>query len=69
LADRIEFPFGVYDTNLSAMLHIGLYSDEKDCWKIFLGWPGDEEIEDAKKRGLVVLPLIMTYSPPETRRQ
>lgn len=27
------------------------FKDEADTWKIALGWPDDEEIEEAKRRG------------------
>ena len=57
------FPFGIYDTKQSMMLHIGLYPDAAECWKVYLGWPDDEEIEWHKKQGLVVLSLTVSYDP------
>lgn len=21
------------------IVHVGLYADEKECWRIYLGWP------------------------------
>lgn len=61
------FPFGVYDTRQCGMAHIGLYENEADCWRVYLGWPDQEEIEFAKSKGLVVLPLTIHYSPPKER--
>lgn len=57
------FPFGVYDTKQCGLAHIGLYTDEADCWKVYLGWPDDEGIADAKTRGLKVVPLTVKYDP------
>lgn len=58
------FPFGVYDTQKCQMAHIGLYENEAECWRAYLGWPSHEEIDDAKVRGLRVLPLTIKYEPP-----
>ena len=58
------FPFGVYDTKECAMAYIGLHVDETDAWRVFLGWPDQEEIDDAKALGLRVLPLTINYEPP-----
>jgi hypothetical protein len=49
-------PYAVYDHE-SILMYIGLHWDEEDCWRIFLGWPSDEEIKDAKERGLRVYPV------------
>jgi hypothetical protein len=64
-----EFPFGVYDTNVNQLAHIGLYADEFACWTVFLGWPDQEEIYHAKGRGLCVLPLTVSYDPPNAISQ
>lgn len=61
------FPFGVYNTKQCGMAHIGLYENEADCWRVFLGWPDQEEIDYAKKNGFLVLPLTIAYDPPSTR--
>jgi hypothetical protein len=45
------------------MVHIGLYANEADYWRIHLGWPDQGEIDSAKSKGLVVLPLTVTYEP------
>lgn len=58
------FPFGIYHDERCHMVHIGLYADEADCWKTWLGWPDREEIEEAKAQGYVVLPLTLSYTPP-----
>lgn len=58
-----QFPFGVYDTKKCGLAHIGLYQSEGDCWRVFLGWPDQAEIDAAKSRGLKVLPLTLTYDP------
>jgi len=58
------FPFGIYDSNQCGMVYIGLHESQDDCWRIFLGWPDNAEIDDARKRGLVCLPLTITYDPP-----
>ena len=33
------------------LLYVGLHSTEQDCWQIYLGWPSDQEIADAKREG------------------
>lgn len=65
MPEKFTRPFGVYDTNQCGLVYIGLYDDEADTWRAFLGWPDDEEIEAAKKRGLCVLSLTCRYEPPE----
>lgn len=42
--------WAVFDKHV--LCYIGLHDSEVDCWRIFLGWPDDEEIADAKRRGL-----------------
>ena len=56
-------PFGVYDTKQCGLVYIGLHYNEMDCWRMFLGWPDEDEIKDAKHRGLKVLPLTISYEP------
>ncbi|WP_295445464.1 hypothetical protein [uncultured Thiodictyon sp.] len=44
------------------------FSDEADAWKVGLGWPGGEEIADAKGRGARVVRatvLIQDESPAD----
>ena len=60
---RDYFPYGVYDTKRCMIVHIGLYIDENECWKIFLGWPDEEEIQWHKDQGLRVIPLTVSYDP------
>ena len=57
-------PFGVYDTKRCGLVHIGLYENEARTWQVFLGWPHSDEVDEAKRSGLVVLPLIVSYSAP-----
>ncbi len=47
--------------------HIVTGSDlttEADAWRIALGWPGREEIEDAMKRGAFAVKARLRYYPP-----
>jgi hypothetical protein len=67
MTDRRATSFGVYDTKFGGLAYIGLHDDEADVWQIFLGWPDDAEIQDAKARGLCVLPLTVKYEPPPAR--
>ncbi len=56
-----QFPFGVYDSKQCRLAHIGLYENEAKCWEVYLGWPVQSEIDQAKRQGLKVLPLTITY--------
>jgi hypothetical protein len=49
-------PYGVYDRD-GALVYLGLHHDEDDCWRIFLGWPDQEDIDRAKASGLTVSPV------------
>ena len=60
---RDLFPYGIYDTNMFRLVHIGLYDGPDECWEIFLGWPTVGEIDDARKRGLTCLRLTCHYDP------
>lgn len=60
------FPYGVYDTKRCCLAYVGLHDNEASVWWTWLGWPDDEEIAEAKKNGLVVLPLTVSYKPPTT---
>ena len=37
---------------------------ESDAWRIALGWPGPEEIEDAKQRGAFTAKARLRYHSP-----
>lgn len=65
MSDRIFLPYGVYDSKECCLAHVGLYFNEDDCWRVYLGWPDESEIEDAKARGLRVIPLTIHYTPPD----
>lgn len=60
----MTFPFGIYDTEKCGLAYIGLHEDEAGCWRVYLGWPSQEEIDDAKRRGLACLSLTVNYNPP-----
>lgn len=52
-----ERPYGVFDSTERVLVYIGLHDCAADVWKVFLGWPSDGEIDDAKRRGLEVFPI------------
>ena len=39
------------------------FKSAADVWRVALGWPSNEEIEAAKKRGDMVTQLIVRVSP------
>ena len=39
---------------------------EADAWRIALGWPGSEEIEDAKQRGAFAVKARLRYYSPNS---
>lgn len=50
--------------------HIVTGSDlttEADAWRIALGWPGSEEIDNAKQRGAFAVKARLRYYSPNTR--
>jgi hypothetical protein len=52
--------------------HIVTGSDlntEDDAWRIALGWPGPEEIEDAIKRGAFAVKARLRYYSPNDKVQ
>ena len=58
------FPFAVYDTRQCCMVHLGLYENEDDVWRVYLGWPDQKEIDHYKAAGLRVIPVTVQYDPP-----
>lgn len=36
------------------------YKNEKEVWHVFLGWPGEKEIADAKANGCKVVKVKIT---------
>lgn len=52
--------------------HIVTGSDlntEADAWRIALGWPGPEEIDDAMKRGAFAVKARLRYYSPNEKGQ
>jgi len=60
-------PFGIYDTKQHRLAYIGLHANERDVWTIYLGWPDQSEIEEAKAKGLRCVSLTVTYDGGEPR--
>jgi len=49
--------------------HIVTGSDlqtEADAWRVALGWPGPDEIEDTKRRGAFAVRARLRYYPPNS---
>lgn len=61
---RDLFPRAIYDTKKCMIVHLGLYADDADIWTVYLGWPTQSEIDDAKSRGLRAIPVTVQYDPP-----
>jgi hypothetical protein len=58
------FPYCIYDTRQCRMAFLGLFKDEADCWRVYLGWPTRGEVRHAKSKGLVCLPCTVSWSEP-----
>jgi hypothetical protein len=56
-----KFPHGIYDNHKYGLVYIGLHDSEDDTWKVYLGWPSEEEIIKAKENGLEHVTLTVTY--------
>jgi len=68
MSEQIVTPFAIYDAN-NKIAHVGLYSNEDDCWRVYLGWPTRGEVRDAKERGLRVAPVMVSESRKPVRRK
>ena len=42
---------------------------EADAWRVALGWPGPDEIEDTKRRGAFAVRARLRYYPPNVPDQ
>ena len=40
-------------------VYLGIHENEKDAWHIFLGWPSDDEVQEAKLK--FVLEQVAIY--------
>lgn len=58
------WPMAIYDTKACRIIHLGLYRDADDLWRVYLGWPDQAEIDAAIKRGLRAIPVTVQYDPP-----
>lgn len=61
VGQRGLLPYGVYHEPSQQLYYIGLHDNEADCWKVYLGWPDEEEIEAAKAHGLRVRMLRVEF--------
>jgi hypothetical protein len=62
---RMRQPYGIYSTHNCTLVHIGLYESISQCWQIWLGWPTEEEIQDAKLNGYHCIPVTCHYKLPD----
>jgi hypothetical protein len=51
-------PFGIY-TKGGALVYLGLHASAEDAWHIYLGWPSESEVADAKARGMTAVPVTV----------
>lgn len=56
LQPKPTIPWAVI-TNKNLVIYVGMHTDEEDVWRIWLGWPSDLEIAEAKLRGLKAVPI------------
>lgn len=54
-----ETAFGVFNKKKKQMLYVGLHENEADVWEVYLGWPSKSEINWAKERGIIVIPVAV----------
>ena len=47
------------------IVHVGLYADEKECWRIYLGWPTVAEVNWYKEHGYYCTKANLTWTKPE----
>lgn len=47
------------------IVHVGLYADEKECWRIYLGWPTVREVNWYKEHGYYCTKANLTWTKPE----
>lgn len=52
-------PFVLY--NNDGFIDVVMAKDEDQAWCYFLGWPTNEDIDEAKKLGYRVVPARVTY--------
>ena len=45
------------------LIYVGLHASEESCWRIALGWPSQEEIDQHKAHGFAVYPANVTWQP------
>ena len=57
------FPFGIYCTRQCGLVHIGMYKDIDDCWNVFSGWAGEDELRALEAAGLIGISVTCTYDP------
>ena len=47
------------------IVHVGLYTDEKGCWRVYLGWPTVAEVNWYKEHGYYCSKANLTWTKPE----
>lgn len=44
--------------------YVGLHRNERDCWRVAIGWPSDDEIDQRKADGFYVSQAQITWQKP-----
>lgn len=47
------------------LAHVGLHTTAEETWQVALGWPTEEEIQQAKNNGYYVAEAKITWSNPK----
>lgn len=48
------------------LVYVGLHEDERDCWRIFLGWPTVGEVRERINAGWYCAKAEITWRMPDT---
>lgn len=57
-----EQPWVIVTPN--GLAYIGLHENESDVWQIYLGWPHQSEVENAKNRGCYAAQATVSWRKP-----
>lgn len=48
--------------------YVGLHESERDCWRVYFGFPDDSEIEQLKADGFYCARATITWTDPRPRK-
>lgn len=64
--EKILKPFVIVAPH--GLVHLGMFENEADAWRIFLGWPTVGEVKEHKAKGWYCTEATVTWQQPKEKK-